>query len=114
MSESRSGAFNDYLSGNTNVPGSGLQPVHVDDGQLWPDLNVAHPPARLRGEPGTRRFMIAMIHSVAWYRRTDRFPIGAGARAGVRRLSHRERHSPGGHPRDHLTGNAPYAYTGPD
>ena len=41
------GAFNDYLSGNTNVPGSGLQPVHVDDGQLWPDLREAHPPARL-------------------------------------------------------------------
>ena len=28
------GAFNDCLSGNSNVPGSGLQPVHVDDGQL--------------------------------------------------------------------------------
>ena len=24
-----------------------LQPVHVDDGQLWPNLSVAHPPARL-------------------------------------------------------------------
>ena len=42
-----SGAFNDYLSDNTNVPGSGLQPVHVDDGQLWPHLHAAHPPARL-------------------------------------------------------------------
>ena len=41
------GAFNNTLTGNTNVPGSGLQPVHVDDGQLWPNLGVAHPPARL-------------------------------------------------------------------
>ena len=32
------GAFNNTLTGNTNVPGSGLQPVHVDDGQLWPNL----------------------------------------------------------------------------
>ena len=42
-----SGAFNNCLTGNTNIPGSGLQPVHVDDGQLWPHLSVAHPPARL-------------------------------------------------------------------
>ena len=42
-----SGAFNECLTGNTNVPGSGLQPVHVDEGQLWPNLSVAHPPARL-------------------------------------------------------------------
>lgn len=40
-------AFNNYLSGNSNLPGSKLQPVHVDDGQLWPDLERAHPASRL-------------------------------------------------------------------
>ena len=180
------GAFNDYLSGNTNVPGSGLQPVHVDDGQLWPDLQAAHPPARLvvnvalgdttaengaielwpgthldprmvigkdtkvpkervaarravrapvlgatskgsmlirdmrlwhRGTPNhsaATRFMIAMIHSVAWYRRTDRFelqeacaPVFAGCpiENAIRLVAK---------PRDHLTGNDPYDYAGPD
>ena len=42
-----SGAFNECLTGNTNVPGSRLQPVHVDEGHLWPNLGAAHPPARL-------------------------------------------------------------------
>jgi hypothetical protein len=32
---------------NTNLPGSEPQAVHVDEGQLWPSLDVAHPPARL-------------------------------------------------------------------
>ncbi len=41
------GAFNKSMTGNTNLPGSSLQPVHVDDGQFWPDLDVAHPAARL-------------------------------------------------------------------
>jgi hypothetical protein len=41
------GAFNNYMSGNSNVPGSRLQRVHVDAGQLWPNLKVAHPIARL-------------------------------------------------------------------
>ena len=180
------GAFNDYLSGNTNVPGSGLQPVHVDDGQLWPDLQAAHPPARLvvnlalgdtteengaielwpgthldprmvigkdtkvpeelvaarravrapvrattgigamlirdmrlwhRGTPNrsaAARFMIAMIHSVAWYRRTRRFeleeacaPVFAGCPV--------ENAIPlVARPGNHLTGNEPYDYTGHD
>ncbi len=141
------GAFNNYLSGNSNVPGSGLQPVHVDAGQLWPNLDVAHPTARLavnlalddtteengvielwpgthrdtrmtvgrslrlleedvaerraveppvlgmtrkgaflirdlrlwhRGTPNTSedtRFMIAMIHNIAWYKRAGRFDL---------------------------------------
>ena len=179
-----SGAFNDYLGGNTNVPGSGLQPVHVDDGQLWPHLHAAHPPARLvvnvalddtteengaielwpgthldtlmaigndirvpnehvaarravrgpvlgasrkgsmlirdmrlwhRGTPNysaATRFMIAMIHSVAWYRRTSRFdleetcaPVFAGCpiENAIPLVAN---------PRDYLTGNAPYAYAG--
>lgn len=34
-------------SNNTNLPGSVEQAVHVDEGQLWPGLAVAHPPARL-------------------------------------------------------------------
>ena len=180
------GAFNDYLSGNTNVPGSGLQPVHVDDGQLWPDLQEAHPPARLvvnvalgdtteesgaielwpgthldprmvigkdtkvpneliaarrgvrgpllgatrkgamlvrdmrlwhRGTPNhsaATRFMIAMIHSVAWYRRTRRFelekacaPVFAGCpiENAIPLVA-----SPG----NHLTGNEPHDYAGHD
>jgi len=41
------GAFNNYMSGNSNVPGSQLQPVHVDEGQLWPNLKVAHPIAKI-------------------------------------------------------------------
>jgi hypothetical protein len=36
-------AHNDFYSGNTNLPGSQEQPVHVDEGQLWPNLETAHP-----------------------------------------------------------------------
>lgn len=39
------GLKNVYYSGNTTVPGSGTrQPVHPDNGQLWPDLEQATPP----------------------------------------------------------------------
>ena len=41
------GLTNDFYSGNTNLPGSGGQPVHPDQGQLWPNLTTAHPAARL-------------------------------------------------------------------
>jgi ectoine hydroxylase-related dioxygenase (phytanoyl-CoA dioxygenase family) len=41
------GLFNSFYSGNTNCPGSGTQPVHVDTGQLWPGLTTAHPAASL-------------------------------------------------------------------
>lgn len=41
------GMFNDYYSGNTNLPGSKLQPVHTDFGQLWDHLEVAPPPVRM-------------------------------------------------------------------
>ncbi|MEU2954602.1 phytanoyl-CoA dioxygenase family protein [Streptomyces xanthochromogenes] len=34
-------------SNNTNMAGSRAQAVHVDEGQLWPGLLAAHPPARL-------------------------------------------------------------------
>lgn len=34
-------------SANTNVPGSESQDVHVDEGQCWPGLMTAHPPARI-------------------------------------------------------------------
>lgn len=38
------GLKNGMYSGNTALPHStGRQPVHVDMGQLWPDLEVAHP-----------------------------------------------------------------------
>ncbi len=180
------GAFNDYLSGNTNIPGSGLQPVHVDDGQLWPDLQVAHPPARLvvnvalgdttaengaielwpgthldtsmaigndtkvpkeqvaarravrgpvqgstskgsmlirdmrlwhRGTPnrsaGTR-FMIAMIHSVAWYRRTRRFELEEACAPVFAGCPIENAIPLVANPGNHLTGNDPYDYAGPD
>ncbi len=181
-----SGAFNDYLSGNTNLPGSGLQPVHVDDGQLWPNLSVAHPPARLvvnlalddtteengaielwpgthletcmaigsdtrvpaehvkarravrgpllgatrkgvmlirdmqlwhRGTPNhsaATRFMIAMIHSVAWYRRTRRFELEEACAPVFAGCPIENAIPLVANPRDHLTGNAPYAYGGPN
>ncbi|MCY4376087.1 MAG: phytanoyl-CoA dioxygenase family protein [Spirochaetaceae bacterium] len=180
------GAFNDYLSGNTNIPGSGLQPVHVDDGQLWPDLQMAHPPARLvvnvalgdttaengaielwpgthldtsmaigtdtkvpkeqvaarravrgpvqgstskgsmlirdmrlwhRGTPnrsaGTR-FMIAMIHSVAWYRRTRRFELEEACAPVFAGCPIENAIPLVANPGNHLTGNDPYDYAGPD
>jgi hypothetical protein len=34
---------NSYYSGNTNLPGSRAQPVHVDSGQLWPNMAAGHP-----------------------------------------------------------------------
>ena len=40
-------AYLNEISGNSNLPGSQAQPVHVDEGQLWPRLREAHPPARL-------------------------------------------------------------------
>ena len=39
------GAYNSFYNGNTNCPGSGLQPLHMDTGHLWPDLNPSHPTA---------------------------------------------------------------------
>jgi hypothetical protein len=40
-----SGLQNSFYSGNTTIPGAGhRQPVHVDTGQLWPDLSTATPP----------------------------------------------------------------------
>jgi ectoine hydroxylase-related dioxygenase (phytanoyl-CoA dioxygenase family) len=42
------GLKNLFYSGNTALPGVGQrQPVHVDEGQLWPDLEVAPPPHAL-------------------------------------------------------------------
>jgi hypothetical protein len=38
------GIKNDFYSGNTSLPGGREQPVHVDAGQLWPNLKVATPP----------------------------------------------------------------------
>jgi len=181
-----SGAFNECLTGNTNVPGSGLQPVHVDEGQLWPNLNVAHPPSRLvvnlalsgtteqngaielwpgthldphmvigdnirvpeelvaarravrgpllgatrkgavlirdmrlwhRGRPNhsaETRFMIAMIHNVAWYRRHGRFQLAQEC-ASVFAGCEIENAIPlVAVPKDHLTGNAPHDYDGPN
>jgi len=41
------GVFNNFYSGNTNIPGSKLQPVHVDGGDLWKGLTNPQPPYRL-------------------------------------------------------------------
>jgi ectoine hydroxylase-related dioxygenase (phytanoyl-CoA dioxygenase family) len=38
------GLKNSYYSGNTAMPGGKEQPVHVDTGQLWPDLEHPTPP----------------------------------------------------------------------
>lgn len=180
------GAFNDCLTGNSNVPGSGLQPVHVDDGQLWPHLNAAHPPARLvvnvplsettvesgaielwpgthldtrvaignsirvpeeylparravrgplrgatrkgavlirdmrlwhRGTPNRSaetRFMIAVIHSMAWYRRTARVELEQACAPVFAACAIENAIPLVAHPKDHLTGNAPYEYDGPN
>lgn len=36
-----------FYSGNTALPSKDRQPVHADVGQLWPGLEVAHPPYAL-------------------------------------------------------------------
>ena len=41
------GLFNSFYNGNCNCPGSGTQPLHPDHPHLWPDMDVAHPPASL-------------------------------------------------------------------
>lgn len=41
------GVFNRFYSGNTNLPGSKLQPVHVDDGDLWRGLTAPVPAHQL-------------------------------------------------------------------
>ena len=180
------GAFNDCLTGNTNLPGSGLQPVHVDDGQLWPDLGTAHPAARLvvnialgdttlengaielwpgthldthvpiggsirvpeevvaarrkvrgpvrgttrkgavlirdmrlwhRGTPNRSadpRFMIAMIHSMAWYRRATRCELEQACAPVFAGCPIENAIPLVPHPKDHLTGTHRYDYDGPN
>ena len=39
------GLYNSFYNGNTNTPGSGLQPLHRDSNHLWPVQAVAHPTA---------------------------------------------------------------------
>lgn len=39
------GVYNSFYNGNTNSPGSGVQPLHRDSGHLWPGLPAAHPTA---------------------------------------------------------------------
>ncbi len=41
------GVFNSFYSGNTALPSGERQPVHADQGHLWPNLEVAHPPYAL-------------------------------------------------------------------
>jgi hypothetical protein len=41
------GAYNHAYSGNTNIPGSQLQPVHVDNGDLWPGMTSPQPAQHL-------------------------------------------------------------------
>lgn len=42
-----SGLRSAFYSGNTALPSDQRQPVHADSGQLWPNLDVAHPPYQL-------------------------------------------------------------------
>ena len=39
------GVFNNFYNGNTNCPGSVLQPLHADGRHLWSGMKVAHPTA---------------------------------------------------------------------
>lgn len=41
------GVYNRFYNGNTNCPGSQMQPLHADAAPLWPNLRTAHPPASL-------------------------------------------------------------------
>lgn len=41
------GVYNRFYSGNTNCPGSPMQPLHTDAAPLWPTHRTAHPPASL-------------------------------------------------------------------
>jgi hypothetical protein len=41
------GVKNSFYSGNTAMPSDQRQPVHADEGHLWPNLEVAHPPVSL-------------------------------------------------------------------
>ena len=41
------GVYNSFYNGNTNTPGSGLQPVHRDLHELWPSWEGTHPPTSL-------------------------------------------------------------------
>jgi hypothetical protein len=70
-----------------------------------------------RGTPNhsaATRFMIAMIHSVAWYRRTRRFELEEACAPVFAGCPIENAIPLVANPRDHLTGNAPYAYGGPN
>lgn len=180
------GAFNSYLSGNSNVPGSQLQHVHVDAGQLWPNLKTAHPVARIavnialddctvengaielwpgshldtrkavgqnlpltdadleeqraiaapipgvtkkgsfllrdlrlwhRGTPNVSdatRFMIAMIHNVAWYKRTCRFDLDRACATVFEGCPIENAIPLVDVPSDHIGRNNAYDYDGPN
>ncbi len=41
------GLYNRFYNGNTNCPGSRMQPLHADAAPLWSNLEIAHPPASL-------------------------------------------------------------------
>ncbi len=41
------GMYNRFYNGNTNCPQSPMQPLHADADHLWPDFEIAHPPASL-------------------------------------------------------------------
>ncbi len=41
------GVYNNFYNGNTNCPGSGIQPLHRDSDHLWQNQEVAHPTAEV-------------------------------------------------------------------
>ncbi len=41
------GVYNNFYNGNTNCPGSGIQPLHRDSDHLWQNQEIAHPTAEV-------------------------------------------------------------------
>jgi hypothetical protein len=85
---------------------TGKGAVLIRDMRLWHRGTPNHSAAT--------RFMIAMIHNVAWYRRHRRFEL-AQACAPVFAGCAIENAIPlAAVPKDHLSGNTPYDYSGPN
>ena len=70
-----------------------------------------------RGTPNRSaetRFMVAMIHTVAWYRRSVRVELEQACAPVFAGCAIENAIPLVANPKDHLTGNAPYEYAGPN
>jgi hypothetical protein len=70
-----------------------------------------------RGTPNrsaTPRFMIAMIHTVSWYRRGSRCELARECAPVLAGCAIENVIPLVAVPKDHLTGNTPYDYSGPN